>query len=111
MLMVRHGLKRNVYGHRDFSITDCPGNAAYGMVLKDVFEHLSTEYPALRETQPYTTGKAVRRAQKLLGFKDADIDGIYGPMTAAAVRRLKVRNKLSDDTTLGERAWMILLGI
>ncbi|MEM1425175.1 MAG: N-acetylmuramoyl-L-alanine amidase [Cyanobacteria bacterium P01_H01_bin.130] len=61
--------------------------------------------PILRPNQ--TSGPAVRYVQYRMG---ADIDGIFGPQTAAAVRRYQSRNGLTVDGIVGPQSWGKLIG-
>ncbi|MEL6138643.1 MAG: peptidoglycan-binding protein [Cyanobacteria bacterium J06628_6] len=65
--------------------------------------------PVLREGM---YGPAVTRLQerlKTLGVYGGEIDGVFGPQTAAAVRQIQQRNDLEADGVVGPRTWSILL--
>ncbi|WP_149551739.1 peptidoglycan-binding protein [Streptomyces marokkonensis] len=58
-------------------------------------------------------GKAVAEAQCLLhraGYPPGDIDGIYGPLTERAVKRLQKRAGLVVDGIVGPHTWKVLRG-
>ena len=61
--------------------------------------------PLLRPN--HASGPAVRYVQYRVG---ADIDGIFGPQTAAAVRRYQSRNRLAVDGIVGPASWGKLIG-
>jgi len=52
----------------------------------------------------------VKELQKELGFSSTQIDGEFGPMTDAAVRRFQQNNGLLVDGIVGGRTWTALLG-
>lgn len=52
-------------------------------------------------------GDAVRELQSLLGGLNAD--GVFGPLTAAAVRQFQTDNGLVADAIVGPRTWDALL--
>lgn len=109
-LMLKYGLSGRVYGHNDFSSTSCPGKYLKAMVDSGVLiDPADLVRPALKLTQPWMRGKAVGEAQELLGFTGRDVDGIYGPKTANAVRRLKVAHNLGDNTICDSKTWSLLL--
>lgn len=52
----------------------------------------------------------VKELQKELGFAPTQIDGKFGAMTDAAVRRLQQNNGLLVDGIVGGQTWSALLG-
>lgn len=59
------------------------------------------------------TGPAVIEAQCLLRRADispGDIDGIFGPLTQRAVKRLQIRDGLTADGVIGPATWQALRG-
>lgn len=59
--------------------------------------------------KPYPSGKDVERIQNALnnavGKKIVNVDGIYGPNTAAAVKDYQKRHKLTVDGKVGPKTW------
>ncbi len=65
-------------------------------------------------TQPYTTGanvKAIQNALESLGFNIGTIDGIFGPVTAAAVEAFKQGNGITPVDPVVELAIYYKLGV
>ena len=57
-----------------------------------------------RLTQPHMSGSKIRRIQRrlvALGFGPIDVDGVFGPQTDAAVRRLQQTRGLTVDGIVG----------
>ena len=90
----------NIKGHRDFSVTLCPGDWLYAQLPKlrrEVADQLGTDSNNLdnddgegitRDLQFGSQGLDVVRLQKRLaekGFDPGDLDGIFGDNTRAAV--------------------------
>ena len=90
----------NIKGHRDFSVTLCPGDWLYAQLPKlrrEVADKLDTDSNNLdnddgegitRNLQFGSQGLDVVRLQKRLaakGFDPGDVDGIFGDNTRAAV--------------------------
>jgi len=61
--------------------------------------------------QSGSSGGAVRMAQIALNLKNFPVvaDGIFGPLTAAAVRNFQASNSLSVDGIIGPRTWQKLV--
>jgi hypothetical protein len=58
-------------------------------------------------------GAQVRTLQRLLnklGFGPLDVDGIFGPLTQAALRRFQAKRKLDVNGVAGDKTWEALLG-
>ena len=65
----------------------------------------------LRLTSPLTRGDSVRAIQQrlvALGFMAGDVDGIFGPQTAHAVRMLQAHKGLVADGEVGRLTWKAL---
>ena len=59
------------------------------------------------------TGPMVKTLQRLLnklGFGPLDVDGIFGPLTQAAVTRFQKAKKLEADGVVNQKDWATLLG-
>ena len=59
------------------------------------------------------TGAMVKTLQRLLnklGFGPLDVDGIFGPLTQAAVTRFQKAKKLEADGVVNQKDWAALLG-
>ena len=64
----------------------------------------SPDPEVIRLTQPYMSGSGVRKIQSQLlglGFNPGKIDGVYGPLTEAAVLNFQVVNGLTHDGEVG----------
>jgi murein DD-endopeptidase MepM/ murein hydrolase activator NlpD len=67
----------------------------------------------LKLTEPHLEGPDVRAVQAKLGFGGTDLDGVYGPRTAAAVRLWKWRFGFPErhvNDRLGAQGQALLLG-
>jgi peptidoglycan hydrolase-like protein with peptidoglycan-binding domain len=67
----------------------------------------------LEITHPYTKGEDVEEVQQALadqGFSTGPIDGIYGPLTAEAVKRFQQSKGLAVDGIVGPNTTKELLG-
>ncbi|MFJ7855315.1 M15 family metallopeptidase [Peribacillus frigoritolerans] len=53
-------------------------------------------------------GKDVERIQRAVGFKDKDVDGIYGKDTKNAVKAYQKRKKLKVDGEVGAKTWAVM---
>jgi peptidoglycan LD-endopeptidase CwlK len=53
-------------------------------------------------------GKDVERIQRALGFKESDVDGIFGKQTEAAVKAYQKRKGLVADGIVGPKTWNML---
>ena len=59
----------------------------------------------------YQYQNCTKLVQKLLGFKDDDIDGKCGSQTVKAIKEFQKKNGLDDDGAVGFNSWKVLLGI
>ena len=115
-------LKANVYKHKDFNSTDCPGNnfpyetlrsAAKNetVITKSIEEELKEEckkqgfdtYPMVRRG---ARGNITKIIQRILGI---NADGIFGSETEKAVKRFQSKNGLLVDGIVGQETWKALL--
>lgn len=125
-----------VYGHRDLDASACPGkNYPFDEIVKGtkkenlVFDFqqaaiadslplnvygadgiwgLETAKAASELVQTGSVGCRVRLIQKLVG---ADVDGIFGIKTHAAVRAYQSKKGLAVDGIVGINTWKALLGV
>jgi peptidoglycan hydrolase-like protein with peptidoglycan-binding domain len=67
--------------------------------------------PVLMLTNPYTTGQAVHDLQTALDKHGAKlaVDGIFGPLTEAAVKAFQKSHLLPADGIVGPLTWSKLL--
>ncbi|GAA1879327.1 N-acetylmuramoyl-L-alanine amidase [Pseudonocardia ailaonensis] len=110
-----------LYGHRDFKNTACPGDRLYGMLpqlrsevaglLGQRVEGAQTQKASWPLLQPGDAGDTVLAAQYLL--RDAGVpvatDGRFTPAMADAVRRYQVTTGAEDPNgILGGESWPVL---
>jgi hypothetical protein len=100
-------------GHRDVGTTACPGRNLYTLLdtINGITAATRPPDPGPPEELPPTIrqgsrGDDVRLAQAALGVK---VDGIFGPATAAAVRRYQTDNRLTSDGIVGSMTWRMML--
>jgi hypothetical protein len=94
----RFGRKLTRQGHRDAGATACPGDVLYAW-LKAGADRPAVEMPTLRVG---ARGDAVRRVQGAVGVTP---DGIFGPLTDAALRAFQRREGLTGDGVVGPLTW------
>ncbi|MQA27695.1 MAG: N-acetylmuramoyl-L-alanine amidase [Micromonosporaceae bacterium] len=105
-----------IFGHRDFMATQCPGDVLYGMLPQlrsDVAAALGeppppAEWPTVRRGD---SGERVRTVQYLLrqhGHSLA-VDGDFGRQTDRAVRDFQRANGLTVDGVVGPQTWGALI--
>lgn len=125
-------LKANVYKHKDFNSTDCPGanfpfeniqNGATQSVnvsqSNSIEEELKAEckkqgfdsYPVCRKG---AKGNITKIIQRLLISKGYSLpiygaDGSYGDETVKAVKNFQAKNGLLVDGIVGQETWKALL--
>lgn len=125
-------LKTNVYKHKDFNSTDCPGanfpfeniqNGATQSVnvsqSNSIEEELKAEckkqgfdsYPVCRKG---AKGNITKIIQRLLISKGYSLpiygaDGSYGDETVKAVKNFQAKNGLLVDGIVGQETWKALL--
>ncbi|MEU5220280.1 N-acetylmuramoyl-L-alanine amidase [Streptomyces sp. NPDC020807] len=109
----QYGLRAyQIYGHRDFNATECPGDRLYALLPKlraDVADRIggdpaAPEWPVLH---PGDSGPAVRALQHLLAGRGAPLaaDGFYGPATDRAVRDFRALVRATPDALAGPQLW------
>lgn len=101
-----------IYGHRDFQNTACPGNTFYPQLAtlrRDVAAQVGGSpaapvWPALRLG---ASGESVRTLQYLLrrAGTTVTVDGAYGPATEAAVRSFQTERQSAVDGVAGRQTW------
>lgn len=123
-------LKANVYKHKDFNSTDCPGNnfpyetlrsgaKNETVIVKSIEEELREEckkqgfdsYPVCRKG---AKGNITKIIQRLLISKGYSLpiygaDGSYGDETVKAVKSFQTKNGLLVDGVVGQETWKALL--
>lgn len=109
----RYGLRAyQIYGHRDFNATECPGDRLYAMLpqlRRDVAARIGGDQTA--HVWPLVhngdTGDRVRALQHLLVRRGATItvDGSFGPATEKAVRDFQTLVTATSDGYAGNQTW------
>jgi peptidoglycan hydrolase-like protein with peptidoglycan-binding domain len=82
-----------IYGHRDLDQTECPGPVVYQWLQTGGIRDL-------RLTSPRMAGPDVRPVQLKVGVEQ---DGIYGPLTTAAVTLWQKAHHLVPDGIVGPK--------
>lgn len=106
-----------IYGHRDFRATECPGDLFYSrlpQLRRDVAAALGTTppppvWPTVRRGD---VGERVRTVQYLLrqaGHTSITADGNFGPATEAAVIAFQNSRGLGADGSVGSQTWPALV--
>src|SRR5215207_7674144 len=101
-----------IYGHRDFQNTACPGDTFYprlATLRRDVAGRVGGDptgpvWPALGRGD---TGESVRTLQHLLrrAGTAVTVDGAYGPATETAVRSFQTVRDSAVDGIAGRQTW------
>ena len=73
-------------------------------------EKMMQELPVVKQGQ---TGNAVRTVQGLCGARGhvTAVDGVFGPLTVAAVKAVQAAAKIAVDGICGPQTWPVLLGL
>jgi hypothetical protein len=105
---------RQIYGHRDFSATECPGGMLYPRLAglrADVAARLGVTVDPWPTFPQGTAGQHARTIQYLLRQHGATItaDGSFGPATTTAVRDFQSRNSLTVNGVVGAPTWPVLI--
>lgn len=109
----QYGLRAyQIYGHRDFNATECPGDRLYALLpqlRRDVAARIGGDpaapvWPLLRAGD---TGDRVRALQHLLAGRGAVLtaDGSFGPATEKAVRDFQGVTRATADGLAGNQTW------
>lgn len=105
-----------LFGHRDIGQTDCPGNALWAFVHRDLgvlptgpANGGSGEHrPGSRElylADPHQLGDDVAFVQRFIGPPCGRPDGDYGPKTASGVAWYQHMRGIASDGRCGPRTW------
>lgn len=123
-MVAQYGIEPGeIYGHRDFMATECPGDVLYGR-LPELREAVGAAtgkavvqpevWPLLR---PEASGPSVTALQLLLRAQGASVpvDGVFGAQTQAAARRVVAASgatgmscsatRLPEPAVFGGSAW------
>ncbi|MFC4425092.1 N-acetylmuramoyl-L-alanine amidase [Deinococcus navajonensis] len=103
-----------LYGHRDFNNTSCPGDVLYSQLpqlRRDVAARLGVTVRVWPTTRSGQTGERVRSAQRLLIAQGHNLtaDGSYGAGTASAVSAFQSGVGLTPDGVIGSATWERLI--
>ncbi|MFC4638219.1 N-acetylmuramoyl-L-alanine amidase [Deinococcus hohokamensis] len=103
-----------LYGHRDFNNTSCPGDVLYSQLpqlRRDVAARLGVTVRIWPTTRSGQTGERVRSAQRLLIAQGQSLtaDGTYGTGTANAVSAFQSSVGLTPDGLIGSATWERLI--
>jgi len=110
-ICTQYGLPASqIYGHRDFAATECPGNVLYGMLPQlraDVAARVLS-WPTVRRGDQ---GERVRTVQYLLRQHGAGLtpDGVFGPVTEAAVGDFQRSRGLAVTGVVVASTWTALI--
>ncbi|MEV7939710.1 N-acetylmuramoyl-L-alanine amidase [Kitasatospora sp. NPDC088264] len=109
----QYGLRAyQIYGHRDFNNTECPGDRLYALIpqlRRDVAARIGGDptgpvWPVLTSG---ASGETVRTLQYLLVQHGASltVDGAYGPATQSAVTAFQNLTHAAADGIAGNQTW------
>ncbi|MGW2722178.1 peptidoglycan recognition protein family protein [Streptomyces sp. NPDC001492] len=109
----QYGLRAyQVYGHRDFNNTECPGDRLYALIpqiRRDVAARIGGDPtgPVWPMLSSGSTGEKVRTLQYLLVQRGQTltVDGSYGPATQAAVTSFQNTTHAAADGIAGNQTW------
>ncbi|HEY0736819.1 MAG TPA: N-acetylmuramoyl-L-alanine amidase [Herpetosiphonaceae bacterium] len=103
-----------IYGHRDFNATQCPGDKLYAMlpqIRTDVAAAIGGPAPRTWPiVQRGQSGERVKTVQYLLreyGI-NVTVDGIFGPATESAVKTFQTSKGVTADGIVGAATWEVL---
>ncbi|GIV97552.1 MAG: N-acetylmuramoyl-L-alanine amidase [Herpetosiphonaceae bacterium] len=105
-----------IYGHRDFNATDCPGDQLYALLpqlRQDVAARIgdggsTRTWPIVQRGH---SGERVKTVQYLLRARGYSItvDGIFGSGTESAVKSFQSSKGLTVDGIVGPQTWEALI--
>ncbi|GBF06793.1 bifunctional N-acetylmuramoyl-L-alanine amidase/muramoylpentapeptide carboxypeptidase [Deinococcus aerius] len=103
-----------LYGHRDFVNTSCPGDALYArlpQLRRDVAARLGVSVRVWPTTRSGHSGERVRSVQYLLRARSqaVTVDGSYGSGTGTAVSAFQSGAGLTPDGVVGSATWERLI--
>lgn len=103
-----------LYGHRDFLNTACPGDALYAklpQLRRDVAARLGVSVRVWPTTRSGQSGERVRSGQYLLRARgqNVTVDGAYGSGTGTAVSAFQSGAGLTPDGVVGSATWERLI--
>lgn len=103
-----------LYGHRDFLNTSCPGDVLYArlpQLRRDVAARLGVNLRVWPTTRSGQNGERVRSVQYLLRARgqSVTVDGAYGSGTGGAVSAFESSAGLTPDGVVGSVAWERLI--
>ncbi|MEV7419584.1 N-acetylmuramoyl-L-alanine amidase [Streptomyces sp. NPDC089919] len=117
-ICTQYGLRAyQIYGHRDFNNTQCPGDQLYALLPQlraDVAARIGDPDPTAPVWPVVHNGQVseqVRVLQCLLVQRGATItaDGAFGPATEAAVRAFQKLVEAGIDGVAGNQTWQQLV--
>jgi len=99
-----------LYGHRDFLNTACPGDVLYAklpQLRRDVAARLGVSVRVWPTTRSGQSGERVRSVQYLLRARGqtVTVDGSYGSGTGTAVSAFQTSAGLTPDAVVGSATW------
>ncbi|HEU4326269.1 MAG TPA: N-acetylmuramoyl-L-alanine amidase [Roseiflexaceae bacterium] len=99
-----------IYGHRDFNATLCPGDQLYARLPQlraDVAARLGTPMRVWPLVQRGDSGERVKTVQYLLRARSYTLtaDGIFGSGTESAVKSFQTSRGLTADGIVGAQTW------
>jgi N-acetyl-anhydromuramyl-L-alanine amidase AmpD len=114
-----------IYGHRDFKDTACPGDAFYPMLPRLRTEvagalgqrlsrtsAVSVSWPLLRIADRGPTVLAAQHLLRAAGDADVAADGEFDRRTADAVRRLQTAHRTEEvNGMVGGESWPLLVAL
>lgn len=103
-----------LYGHRDFLNTSCPGDVLYAklpQLRRDVAARLGVSVRVWPTTRSGQSGERVRSVQFLLRARGqtVTVDGSYGSGTGTAVSAFQTSADLTPDALVGSATWEQLI--
>lgn len=106
----------DIYGHRDFYNTECPGTALYGRLpalRSEVANLLNQTLPAYTwpTIENGTSGENVKSVQHLLQAQGYNlvIDGDFGASTERYIQQFQYMKGLRVDGVVGQQTWEALI--